>query len=180
MAHDARDWRIELIEAHPNLFHPAGPQPGRGYPSCGEGWRDLLERACARIEAALAEGGAFYVFQIKEKFGALRFYWYGEVSPGTRANIDEAIALAEARSSCTCEACGEPGRLYQISGCYTTSCRAHAPADVEPVPVKAGRENVHVVVTATPDGFRRLPRRYDRATDSFVDIESSSPEIQEE
>jgi hypothetical protein len=180
MAHSEKDWRIELIENHPNLFHPAGAHPVRGYPSCGEGWRDLLERACDRIESALAEGGAFNVFQIKEKFGALRFYWYGEVSPETRSRIDEAIALAEARSACTCETCGEPGRLYQVSGLFTTTCRTHAPADVEPVPVKPGDENVHVVRTATPDGFRRVPRRYDRATDSFVDVESGDPGIQDE
>jgi hypothetical protein len=179
MAHTEKDWRVELIENHPNLFHPAGAHPVRGYPSCGEGWRDLLECACDRIESALADGGgAFTAWQIKEKFGGLRFYWYGDVSPETRSKIDDAIALAEARSTCTCETCGEPGRLYQIAGWYKTACSAHA--DVEPVPVKPGRENVHVVRTATPDGFRRVPRRYDRATDSFVDVESGSPGIQEE
>jgi hypothetical protein len=181
MAHAEKDWRIAMIEAHPNLFHPAGAQPVRGYPSCGDGWRDLLERACNRIESALADGGgAFTAWQIKEKFGGLRFYWYGDVSPETKSKIDDAIALAEGRSACTCETCGEPGRLYQISGWYKTACRAHAPADVEPVPVEPGRENVHLVRTATPEGFRRVPRRYDRATDSFVDIESGSPGIQEE
>jgi hypothetical protein len=141
MARTPRDWRIELMEAHPNLFHPSQAHPERvnGYPACGDGWRDLLERACDRIESALAEGGAFNVFQIKEKFGTLRFYWDGEVSPETRSRTDEAIALAEARSACTCETCGEPGRLYQIAGWYKTACNAHA--DVEPVHVKAGREN---------------------------------------
>jgi hypothetical protein len=144
----------------------------RGYPSCGEGWRDVLERACDRIESALAEGGAFNVFQIKEKFGALRFYWYGEVSPETRSRINEAIALAEARSACTCETCGEPGRLYQTSGCYKTACSAHA--DVEPVPVRAGRENVHVSYRFV-DGKRVVrARRYIRETDSFVDVDPSS------
>jgi hypothetical protein len=108
-----------------------------------------LERACNRIESAIADGGgAFTAWQIKEKFGGLRFYWYGDVSPETKSRIDEAIALAEARSACTCETCGEPGRLYQVSGCFTTTCRAHAPADVEPV----------------------LTERYDRATDSFVEM----------
>jgi hypothetical protein len=177
MAHNARDWRIELIEAHPNIFHPAGPQRVRGYPGCEEGWRDLLERACGRIEAALAEGGTFYVFQIKEKFGTLRFYWYGDVSPETKSKIDEAIALAEARSACTCETCGEPGRLHQISGWYKTACSAHA--DVEPVPVKAGRENVHVRHRFV-DGKRVVgARRYIRETDEFVDVDPRSIDIEE-
>jgi hypothetical protein len=178
MAHNARDWRIELIEAHPNLFHPAGSQPVRGHPSCGEGWRDLLERACARIEAALAEGGgAFTAWQIKEKFGTLRFYWYGHVPPETKSKIDEAIALAEARSACTCETCGEPGRLYQISGWYKTACSAHA--DVEPVPVKPGRKNVHVRHRFV-DGKRVVgARRYIRETDEFVDVDPRSIGIEE-
>ncbi|HEV7600116.1 MAG TPA: hypothetical protein VGO49_07630 [Bradyrhizobium sp.] len=32
---------------------------------------------------------------------------------------------------------------------------------------------------ATPDGFRRVPRRYDRTTDSFVDVGPASPGIEE-
>lgn len=179
MAHTVKDWRIALIEAHPNLFHPpAGhPEAADGYPICGDGWRDLLERACGRIEAALA-GGTFRASQIKETFAGLRFFWEGEVSAESMAKINEAVALAEARSACTCEQCGEEGRLYRHGGIYTTRCSAHAKGRL--VAAERGRENVHLVRTATPDGFRRVPRRYDRATDSFVDVESGAPGIQEE
>jgi hypothetical protein len=43
------------MEAYPDLFHPLADHPGvaRASPECGEGWRDLLERACARIQAAI-------------------------------------------------------------------------------------------------------------------------------
>jgi hypothetical protein len=179
MAHVVEDWRIALIEAHPNLFQPpAGrPEAARGYPTCGDGWRDLLERACDRIEAALA-GGTFGASQIKEKFGSLRFYWHGEVSAEAMAGITEAIELAEARSACTCEECGEEGRLHLDGGTYMTRCAAHAKG--RPVPAEPGRETVRIVRTATRGGFRRVPRRYDRATDSFVDVESGSPESREE
>jgi hypothetical protein len=179
MAHAEKDWRIALIEAHPNLFHPptGRPEAADGYPNCGEGWRDLLERACVRIETALA-GGTFRASQIKEKFASLRFYWHGEVSAAAMAGIDEAIALAKARSACTCEVCGEVGRLYRHGATYMTRCATHAKG--QPVAAKPGRENVHVVRTATSDGFRRAPRRYDRANDSFLDIESGSPGNQEE
>jgi hypothetical protein len=46
MAPIMKDWRIELIEAHPNLFHaPVGaPEATQGYPTCSDGWCDLLER----------------------------------------------------------------------------------------------------------------------------------------
>jgi hypothetical protein len=179
MARAVRDWRIELIEAHPNLFHPpeAHPEAADGYPTCGDGWRDLLERACIRIEAALADGGGtFRASPIKEKFAGLRFYWQGEVSPETGARINDAIALAEARSACTCETCGEEGQLYRHGGIYTTRCAAHAKG--QPVPAEPGRQNVHVVRRATPDRFRVAPRRYDRATDTFIDVPPASPEIE--
>ncbi|ABE62182.1 hypothetical protein Nham_1358 [Nitrobacter hamburgensis X14] len=181
MAHTVRDWRIELIEAHPNLFHPqeAHPEQANGYPTCGDGWRDLLERACVRIERALADGGgAFRASQIKEKFGGLRFYWHGEVSSETRSRINEAIALAEARSACTCETCGEEGQLYRHGGIYMTRCAAHAKG--QPVPTEPGQENVQVVRRATPGGFRIAPRRYDRASDTFVDVDPKSLGIEEQ
>ena len=107
----AQDWRIELLQQHHRLFHGPIDRPyaAQGYPNCEEGWRDLLERCCARIEAALAEGGAFRVLQIKEKFGELRFYWSGDMSNAARAEVEEAIALAVARSACT------PGRTVRCS-----------------------------------------------------------------
>jgi hypothetical protein len=180
MAGTVRDWRIAMLEAHPNLFHPpeAHPETADGYPSCGEGWRDLLERACVRIEAALADGGGtFRASQIKEKFGGLRFYWWGQVSPETAARISDALALAEARSFCSCETCGAEGQLYRHGGISMTRCAAHAKG--QPVPAKPGRENVHMVRVAAPQGFRVAPRRYDRATDSFIDVPPASPEIEE-
>jgi hypothetical protein len=140
MAH-VRDWRTELIEAHPALFRPpAGhPEAASGYPWCEEGWRDLLERLCVRIKAALREGETIRVLQVKEKFAALRFSWSAEVSPETRTRIAGAVALAEARSACTCEECGDEGELYRHGGVYMTRCAGHAKG--QPVPAEPGREN---------------------------------------
>jgi hypothetical protein len=74
MARFVRDWRIDLVQNHPDLFHPLdGASASQGYPECGEGWRDLLERACVRIEAAIAGDGTVWVRQIKEKFGNSAF-----------------------------------------------------------------------------------------------------------
>jgi hypothetical protein len=173
------DWRIELIEAHPGLFHPpeGHPEAASGYPWCNEGWRDLLERACVRIEAALAADETMLISQIKEKFASLRLYWHGEVSSETAAKIREAIALAEARSVCTCEECGEGGQLYRHGGIYMTRCAAHAKG--QPVAAVHGRETIHIVL-ADAGWFRIAPRRYDRATDTFADIQAGSLGIEEE
>src|SRR5258708_34050810 len=69
------DWRVDLIKAHPTLFHPpvGAPEAARGYPNCGIGWRGLLNNACARIEEAIGERESFTVLQIKGWFAVLRF-----------------------------------------------------------------------------------------------------------
>ena len=180
MTRTVQDWRIDLIEAHPRLFQgpPGRPDAAQGYPNCEEGWRDILERCCARIEAALAEGGALRVLQIKEKFGALRFYWSGDMPDAAKAKVDEAIALAAARSACTCEICGAEGRLYNRDGWLATACPEHAKGELKPI--RPGFEKIHIVRTF---GAGRFPivscRRYIRETDCFVDVDPKSLGIEE-
>jgi hypothetical protein len=170
-----KEWRIELIEAHARLFRPPAEhcEAAQGYPECDEGWHDLLERACVRIENALDNGDAFKVVQIKEKYGTLRFYWDGKLSEDAKAKVEEAIALAEARSACTCEVCGAVGRLYNRGGWFATACAEHAKG--EPEPVKPGFENIRIVRRIVRGQVRILScRRYERATDSFADISPDS------
>ncbi|MBR0707991.1 hypothetical protein [Bradyrhizobium liaoningense] len=175
-----RDWRVELVEAYPDLFHPVGDPPAaQGWPEVGDGWRDLLERACARIRAAVqANGGSFQATQIKEKFGTLRFYWDGSLSPEASVRVEEAIDLAEARSACTCELCGEEGRLYRSGSWLMTRCAQHAKG--RPVETGPGLDNVHIVERIV--GKRRdiRCRRYDRSTDSFVDVDPRTLGIEEQ
>jgi hypothetical protein len=175
MAGVVRDWRIEFMEAHPRLFGVAS----QGYPACGDGWHDLLRRCCVRIEAALAEGDRFVVEDIKTKYGSLRFYWASRLSDAAKTLVEEAIELAEARSACTCETCGAPGRLYERGDWLTTACLEHARG--EPVPVKAGRENLRIVGRLVGDRLRIVScRRYDRDADVFVDVDPQSVGIEEE
>src|SRR6267142_4173814 len=143
MAGLIRNWRIELIEAYPDLFRPPAGTPERaeGLPECGEGWRDLVDRACIRIRTAVeADGGSFRFTQIKEKYGTARLYWEGALTPEADARIEEIIDLAEARSACTCEVCGAEGRLCRAGGWLMTRCAAHVQG--HPVPEKPGWENV--------------------------------------
>jgi hypothetical protein len=175
-----RGWQADLIERHTRLFHApaAGPEAAQGYPECGEGWRDLLDRACARIEAALAGGGTFTAEQIKEKYGTLRFYWSGRLPSEAEAKVEEAIDLAEARSACTWEICGAEGRLYSRGGWLATACPEHAQG--EPAPVRPGFENLHIVRKFDARGLQTVScRRYVRETDSFVDVDPQSLDIEE-
>jgi hypothetical protein len=175
-----RDWRIELIESYPGLFHPpkGHPEQASGYPWCEAGWRDLLERLCGRIEAALRAGETIRILQIKEKFAGLRCYWRGDVSPETAAKINEAIALGEARSACTCEECGDVGELHRHAGRYQTLCVIHAKG--APVTAAPSLENVYVARLAAQSGFPVGRRRYDREADRFIDVDPASLGTEEE
>jgi hypothetical protein len=174
MASSFKDWRDSLLEAHPKLF--GAPARATAFPECGGGWRDLLEVACTRIETALVGGDSIQVEQIKEKYGTLRFYWTGSgISESTKLQIEEAVALAFARSACTCEVCGRQGRLHSRKGWLSTSCAEHAKG--EPVPVRRGLENLYIVRTwgsAGAAAARVSCRRYIRATDTFVDVDPKS------
>jgi hypothetical protein len=168
-----------LVEAYPDLFHPPADHPGaaQGSPECG--WRDLLERACTRIRAAVQEdGGTFHATQVKEKYGTLRFYWEGALSPQADALVEEAIDLAEARSASTCESCGELGRLYG-PGWLMTCCAVHAQGR-QPVEVEPRLRDVHIEERIAGDRRIVRRRRYDRATDSFVDVDPGSLGIEKE
>lgn len=119
------------------------------------------------------EGDSFRTLQIKEKFGALRFYWNGTMSDDARVRVEEALALAEARSACTCEICGKEGRLHTRGGWLATACAEHAKG--EPVPIEPEHENLRIVRTFASGRFPIIScRRYIRDGDSFVDVDPKS------
>jgi hypothetical protein len=162
----ADDWRHDLMRQYPRLFE------GYGCPTVGDGWQDLLERALARIAAAVAHDGAkasVRISQIKEKFGTLRLYFDSRsLSKKALASVDEAVELAEARSACTCEECGAEGRLYDRGGWYLTRCPRHSAG--EPVEIKPGWDNLRVAQTFERGKKRVVScHRYDRARDIFVE-----------
>jgi len=173
------DWRDRLIESYADLFHQVGDPPlARGWPAVDDGWRDLLERACVRIRAAVrADGGSFAFSQIKEKYGTARIYWEGSLSPAAAAAVEEAKDLAEARSATTCEVCGATGRLYG-GGWVTTRCAEHAEGRPA-IEVEEGFENLDVERRSV--GGRTLVRYriYDRDADAFVEVPPPSQDGEE-
>ena len=90
-------WQEELRKKH-SLFCPKG---WYGF-SCGPGWKDLIDRAFAKMKAA---GWSGVIHQVKEKFGTLRMYVEGD----GEVPISEIIAEAVVESTKTCEGCGAPG-----------------------------------------------------------------------
>jgi len=171
MAAIMKEWRIDLMQARARLFDlmPDDPERSFGYPNCKEGWRDILERLCTRIENALGENETFEFVRIRQKFGGLRIDWEGEVSDHSKAKIREAVDLAVARSTCICEVCGAVGRLYINRNWLATGCAEHGVGD--PVPDRPGFENLLRVRLFNAEGRPTLAyRRYDRETDTLSDI----------
>lgn len=83
-----------------------------------EGWRDIVHRLYASIEAV---SPGHKILQIKEKFGGLRYY----VAVDNYADVDALIRDAEAESFMTCEDCGQPGTLRIDRVWRSTLCDEH-------------------------------------------------------
>jgi hypothetical protein len=171
------DWRAELVWAHHHIFLPPEKHPelADGLPECGVGWLAIINHACVRILRALAatRHDEIKLVRIEEKYGTLRICWEGRVSKATKARVETAIDLACAASACTCEFCGEEGRLYRHGDWLMTACSDHAKGEL--VPTNPELENVHITRGTVRGKTKILScRRYDPETDSFVDIDPAS------
>lgn len=111
-----------LPTQYPRVF-AAGPLPW-GFEH-GDGWCTLIEDLCDTINTLLLEEPSATVstVQVKEKFGALRFYCRNKhVSDELAGRITTAIRAAEQASTQICEQCGRPARLVNRDGWLTTRC----------------------------------------------------------
>lgn len=80
-----------------------------------KGWNSIV---APLVEFVESNGGT--VVQIKEKFGALRFY-YEEPENADREVWDEFERMlfeAEKKSEVTCEYTGEPGTIRRVNGWF--------------------------------------------------------------
>ena len=88
----------------------------------GDGWYDVIRGLCSEIEKLFAATGVpvdVQPFQVKEKYGMLRFYY------GTSVLSDEVSAIVakwEELSGMTCEQCGKDGAVRDVGGWMTTLC----------------------------------------------------------
>ena len=86
----------------------------------GPGWTGIVQPL---VDYAIAHN--LRIFQIKEKFGTLRFY--GSLDD----TLDKMIEEAEKLSAITCEACGAPGRVRHTGWwlCLCDVCEDREVAD---------------------------------------------------
>jgi hypothetical protein len=101
---------------------------------CGDGWFTILDQLMSNIQHHIdwtnknfEKGYKQYkqvpqvtLDQVKEKFGTLRFYYYGgdDYCRG-------AESMAASMTARTCEDCGNPGKLL-TQGWHRTLCETHA------------------------------------------------------
>lgn len=86
---------------------------------CGAGWNPLIDCLLDEIRAHLdctPECPPVDIRQIKEKFGGLRFYFFGGDE-----YLRGLVRMAEAYSVHVCECCGARGGLEGMR----TRCEAH-------------------------------------------------------
>jgi hypothetical protein len=108
---------LESIGGLENGFYPdRDPIKDSGFFECGNGWYPLIKDL---ITDLIELGWNKQVCQVKEKFGALRFY----INTGSD-EIFKKIHSYENQSYETCETCGEKGEL-RLVGWYKTLCNKH-------------------------------------------------------
>jgi len=111
----------QMETRYPKMFS----EPYGGF-CCGEGWWPILTNLCANIQHHLDWKNKsseivpqVVVAQIKEKFGALRFYY-----DGGDDTICGMVTMAEVWAGNTCETCGRPGH-QRSGGWIKTLCDEH-------------------------------------------------------
>ena len=101
-----QELETKLKEKYPQLLEKVA------YFECDNGWYDVIDQMCylvdddAKVQRRLnAEFESPYFVQIKEKFGVMRAYAYD-----SNDYARGVIAMSEAMTRRTCEACGSIGK----------------------------------------------------------------------
>jgi hypothetical protein len=162
-------WQEQLIRRYPNLFLRAfrGVAFAPGFPRCDDGWQDVVTRLVERV-AAVSSDGTVYFTHIVAEHGALRVHWSSrtELAQRLALDIEESVALAEARSLSTCAACGAEGRLFASDFRISPACKAHERGTR--VPIVSGFHDVFVKRAIVRSRPALMNVRYDWASDAFV------------
>jgi len=91
---------------------------------CDPGWYYLIEKIDVELRVIDPE---YTIYQIKEKFGALRFYFDTEEPPETRTYMQEIVSAYELISKRVCEITGTEGVLMKKGSQMKTLNPLYAP-----------------------------------------------------
>ena len=125
-----RELQKQLFDNYPELFIEKDLSPDQsnmcfGF-ECDSGWYDLINTLCQLIkhydkqQINKPDYKPVVVHQVKEKFGGLRFYYYGGDDM-----VAGMVSLAEAMSHQICEVCGNKGKTDWKRSWVQTLCENH-------------------------------------------------------
>jgi hypothetical protein len=93
------------------------------YFSINTGWFSIIANLHKKL---LFIDPNYTIFQIKEKFGSLRFYaTFKNISPIAESIAFDLISVAERSSSFSCEICGRFGTQVEDKCWLSTRCSEH-------------------------------------------------------
>lgn len=118
----------KLVDSFPLLYKQTGLSRSPFYLfgfETDDGWFDLLWNLSDKLEDILKvipeeDREDIVVFQVKEKFGGLRFYMSCETT-----KMSQIISMFESLSFEVCEICGSPGKAQNNNGWISTRCEEH-------------------------------------------------------
>lgn len=121
----------ELCEKYPKIFKNRDGSIMQtcmawGF-ECGDGWYNVIDTLCSEIQHYVdfksrdlseEEKQSFQVVaeQVKEKFGTLRFYFYGGDE-----TVEGMVSMAESITRKICEDCGNVGK-HRTKGWHKVVC----------------------------------------------------------
>jgi hypothetical protein len=120
----------ELINKYPKIFEDYEGNPGRvNWYDLPKGWISIIDKLCGCMQSYIdnhvtySKDGEYRpqqvtCFQMKEKFGGLRFYTNGHDNV-----IEGMINMAEYICDNTCQQCRSEQDLGVTSGWITVLCR---------------------------------------------------------
>ncbi|MEN8170510.1 MAG: hypothetical protein ABFS08_09830 [Pseudomonadota bacterium] len=126
-----KEYTLKLFEAFPELYRRRRKSLNEGMMSfvfeCGDGWYDIIWHLSEDITRLANDARVEIpqVSQVKEKFGALRFY-IGFKDNSISEPVHVLIREAERESTKTCEVCGAVGLLRNKQNWVRTTCEKHA------------------------------------------------------
>jgi hypothetical protein len=163
------NWQEKLIRRYPNLFLRSfrGVAFAPGYPRCDDGWQEVVTKLVERV-AATASDGTVYFTHVVAEHGGLRVHWSSraELAQRVALKIEEAVALAEARSLSTCAECGAEGHLFASDFRLFPACTVHQRGSA--VPFISGFHDVFLRRGIVRERSTLTRVRYDWASDTFV------------
>ena len=96
---------------------------------CGEGWHDLI----LELDEELSQIDPDYrIYQVKEKFGALRVY-LAPSNPMLQSELSKIVEKYERISLLTCEMTGKPGEPMKLNGRVRTLHRSFMEKGWKPI-----------------------------------------------